>query len=72
MVTPILETIAAELEEKLSIGKVDADAEPELVSDFQVNSIPTLILFKNGVEVARVTGAKPKAALLDFLAPHLN
>ena len=71
MVAPVLEEIAAEKAGSLIVAKVDVDANPATARDFQVVSIPTLILFKAGQPVKRVVGAKSKAALLRDLAEHL-
>ncbi len=64
MVAPVLEEIAAEKADALTVAKVDVDANPATARDFQVVSIPTLILFKDGKPVKRIVGAKGKAALL--------
>ncbi|MBU3748861.1 MAG: thioredoxin [Mycobacterium sp.] len=71
MVAPVLEEIAAEKAGSLTVAKVDVDANPATARDFQVVSIPTLILFKNGKPVKRLVGAKGKAALLRELADVL-
>jgi thioredoxin 1 len=68
MVAPVLEEIAAEKAGALTVAKVDVDANPATARDFQVVSIPTLILFKDGQPVKRIVGAKGKAALLRELA----
>jgi thioredoxin 1 len=68
MVAPVLEEIAAERSADLVVAKVDVDANPETARDFQVVSIPTLILFKDGQPVKRIVGAKGKAALLRELS----
>jgi len=68
MVAPVLEEIATERGESLTIAKLDVDANPETARDFQVVSIPTLILFKDGQPVKRIVGAKGKAALLRELS----
>ena len=68
MVAPVLEEIAAERSDQLTIAKLDVDANPETARDFQVVSIPTLILFKDGQPVKRIVGAKGKAALLRELS----
>ncbi|BCO38398.1 thioredoxin [Mycobacterium heckeshornense] len=68
MVAPVLEEIAAEQAGKLTVAKLDVDANPQTARDFQVVSIPTLILFKNGQPVKRIVGAKGKAALLRELS----
>ena len=64
MVAPVLDEIAKEKAGVLTVAKVDVDANPGTARDFQVVSIPTLILFKNGQPVKRIVGAKGKAALL--------
>ena len=68
MVAPVLEEIATERAEQLTVAKLDVDANPETARDFQVVSIPTMILFKNGQPVKRIVGAKGKAALLRELS----
>ncbi|OBJ04804.1 thioredoxin [Mycobacterium sp. 1465703.0] len=75
MVAPVLEEIASERGEQLTVAKLDVDANPETAQNFQVVSIPTLILFKNGQPVKRIVGAKGKAALLRELSdavPNLS
>ncbi len=57
MVAPVLEEIAAEKAGSLTVAKVDVDANPGTARDFQVVSIPTLILFKDGQPVKRIVGA---------------
>ncbi|TGD84642.1 thioredoxin [Mycolicibacterium sp. CH28] len=64
MVAPVLEEIATEKAGALTVAKLDVDANPATARDFQVVSIPTLILFKDGKPVKRIVGAKGKAALL--------
>lgn len=71
MVAPVLDEIAREKAGSLTIAKVDVDANPATARDFQVVSIPTLILFKDGQAVKRIVGAKGKAALLRELADVL-
>ena len=68
MVAPVLEEIASERAGKLTVAKLDVDANPETARDFQVVSIPTMILFKDGQPVKRIVGAKGKAALLRELS----
>ena len=68
MVAPVLEEIAAEQADELTVAKLDVDANPDTARDFNVVSIPTLILFKDGQPVKRIVGAKGKAALLRELA----
>ena len=71
MVAPVLEEIATEKAGVLTVAKVDVDANPTSARDFQVSSIPTLILFKDGKPVTRIVGAKGKAALLKEIADVL-
>ena len=68
MVAPVLEEIANEHGEKLTIAKIDIDANPSIPRDYQIMSIPTLILFQDGKPVKLIVGAKPKAALLQDLS----
>jgi thioredoxin 1 len=71
MIAPVLEEIAADKAGELTVAKLDVDANPGTARDFQVVSIPTLILFKNGEPVKRIVGTKGKSALLKELAEHL-
>jgi len=68
MIAPVLEEIAAEKAGALTVAKIDVDANPGTARDFQVVSIPTLILFKDGEPVKRIVGSKGKAALLRELS----
>lgn len=61
---PIVEALA---EEGYAVGKVDVDQEPGLAQQFQVMSIPTLIIFKEGKEVNRLIGLTPKEKLKSLL-----
>ncbi len=71
MVAPVLDEIAGEHAEKLTVAKLDIDANPETARNFQVMSIPTMIVFQDGKPVKQIVGAKPKAALLSDLADYL-
>ncbi len=64
MIAPILEELSEELDASLKIVKVNADNNTSLVAEFSIRSIPTMIIFVAGKEVKRITGAKPKPALL--------
>jgi thioredoxin 1 len=72
MVEPILEEIANENEGKLVIGKLNVDDNLEITRRFDVLSIPTMILFKDGEPQLRLVGAKGKAQLLQELSRHLS
>jgi len=71
MIAPVLEEIAAEKAGTLTVAKLDVDANPGTARDFQVVSIPTLILFKDGQPVKRIVGSKGKAALLRELSDEV-
>ena len=71
MVAPVLDEIAGENKDKLTVAKLDIDANPETARTFQVMSIPTMIVFQDGKPVKQIVGAKPKAALLSDLADYL-
>jgi thioredoxin 1 len=71
MVSPVVEEIGNERGEHLKVVKLNIDENPQATRTYGVMSIPSLILFKQGEEVARVIGAKPKDAILRDLSPHL-
>jgi thioredoxin 1 len=71
MIAPILEEIAEDYEGQIKIAKVDVDQNNQITMKLGVQSIPTLILFKNGQAVERVVGAMPKERLLSRILPHL-
>ena len=66
MVSPVVDEIAQERQDVL-VGKVNVDEEMELAAQFQVMSIPTLVVLKKGQVVNRVVGARPKDAILSLL-----
>ena len=66
MVSPIVDEIAEQRTDVL-VGKVNVDEEMALAAQFQVMSIPTLVVLKNGQVVNRVVGARPKDAILSLL-----
>ncbi len=73
MIAPVLEEIAAEHGDRLTVVKVNIDENPIIARDYRVMSIPTLSVFQGGTIVKTMTGARPKAALLreleDILQP---
>lgn len=71
MIAPVLDEIATENPGKLKIGKINIDENLELARRFEVMSIPTLILFKDGEPTLRIVGAKGKGQLLQELHPFL-
>jgi thioredoxin 1 len=70
-VAPVLEEIATELGEQVSIVKVDIDANPETTRTYQVMSVPTLTIFKGGQPVQSIVGAHPKGALVRMIESAL-
>jgi thioredoxin 1 len=71
MIAPILEEIATEQAGKIRIAKLNVDDAPQTAQQFQVMSIPTLILFKDGEIQKRVVGARGKGQLLEEISAFL-
>ena len=71
MVSPVVEEIGRDKGERLSVAKLNIDENPEITRKYGVMSIPTLMLFKDGQEMARVVGARGKDALLREIDPHI-
>ncbi len=71
MVAPLLDEIAAEHKGKITVAKVNIDENPGIARDYQIMSIPTMSVFKDGQVVKSIVGAKPKAALLKDLAEFI-
>jgi len=71
MVGPVLEELAKEYAGKVRIAKVNVDDNPDTARTFNIQSIPTLILFKGGQVVDVVIGAQPKGALQSLIDRHL-
>ena len=67
MMTPVLEQVAKDVKGKAVIGKLDIDKAQKIASEFQVTSIPTLILYKDGKEVGRLVGLRDAAAVKNFI-----
>jgi thioredoxin 1 len=71
MVSPVVEEIGRDKGEALQVAKLNIDDNPDITRKYGVMSIPTLMLFKDGEEAARVVGARGKDALLKELDPHI-
>lgn len=71
MMAPVFEEAARELEPRLRFAKLDTEAEQALAGRFGIRSIPTLIVFRGGREVARQPGAMSGSQLRQWLQPHL-
>jgi thioredoxin 1 len=67
MMTPILHDVKAALGDKVTILKIDVDKNPEVSGQFQVQGVPTLIIFKNGKVMWRQSGVVQAAALRDII-----
>jgi thioredoxin 1 len=72
MVAPVLDEIAGENPDKITVAKLDIDANQKTAQAYSVMSIPTMIVFKDGQPVKQIVGARPKAALLSDLADYLG
>jgi thioredoxin 2 len=68
---PVFAAAARELEPRLRLAKLDTDAVPEVAARYGIRSIPTLILFKDGREAARVSGALPAGQLRQWIERQL-
>jgi thioredoxin 1 len=71
MVSPVVEDIAREFADSMTAAKMNVDDNPQTARRFSVMSIPTLIVFKGGEEMARVIGARGKDAILREIEPHI-
>ena len=71
MVAPVLEEIAGEHADKITIAKLNIDENPQIARDYQVMSIPTMTVFQGGKPVKSIIGAKPKGAILNDLADYI-
>jgi thioredoxin 1 len=64
---PVLEQVAKDISGKAVIAKVDIDSEQKTATHFQITSVPTMILFKNGKEIGRLVGLRTADAIKDFI-----
>lgn len=67
VLAPIIEEIAQEFERKAKIGKLNVLENPETANKYQIFSIPTIIIFKNGKEIERAVGLRPKEVIVNKL-----
>ena len=72
LVSPVLEEIAAEHSDKITVAKLNIDENPQTARDYQVMSIPTMSVFSGGKVVKSIVGAKPKSAILADLSDYLQ
>ena len=71
MVDPIIKQLAVEWDGKAKVVKCDADQNPDLITRLGIMGIPTIMMFKDGNMVERITGYKPKDQLVAKFQPHL-
>ena len=71
MLSPLLDEVEAEMEDKVVVVKVNVDDADEIAMRYRIMSIPTLLFFKNGQMVDRSVGAMPKSALVDKINANL-
>jgi thioredoxin len=71
MMAPILDQIGAAMRDRLQIVKIDSDRYPALASQYQIQALPTLVLFKNGLPVDRIEGVMPTPQLIERLESFL-
>jgi thioredoxin 1 len=67
MLAPVLEMLAQEMKDKVTIVKVDVDESQSLAMQYEISSVPTLILFQDGIMKQRMTGIRDVASLKDLL-----
>lgn len=72
MISPIVDEISNDYFGKVKVGKLEADSNRDMVMEMGIRSIPTLIVYKDGQEVERTTGAINKQKLSEMLENHLN
>lgn len=70
MIAPVIEELAGEYEGKVKFTKVDVDNNPQTAMQFRIQSIPTLLIFKNGQVVEQIVGAVPKKHIVEKLIKH--
>jgi thioredoxin 1 len=71
MIAPVLEEISSTHADKVTVAKLDIDANPETAQAYQILSIPTMLVFQGGRPIKQIVGAKPKAALIAEFADVL-
>lgn len=72
IVSPVLEELSQEMAGKAVFGKVNVDDNPVTATEFGIQGIPTIMIFKNGEPVDGLVGAAPKAMIEDRIKPHLG
>ena len=71
MLSPVLASFANDMTGKVAVVKIDVDKSPKTSANFQITSVPTMILFKNGQEVNRIIGLRDAEGLKKSVAPFI-
>lgn len=71
MLTPIFESLSKEMSDKVDFGKIDIDRSLEVAQEYNIVSVPTMIIFKNGKEVQRIVGFAPKEQIKSKIKAHI-
>lgn len=71
MLAPIFESLSNEMSDKVDFAQVDIDRSLEVVEEYKIVSVPTMIIFKNGKEVQRIVGFVPKEQIKSKIKAHL-
>jgi len=71
MLSPVIEEIGGECDGSFAVYKLDIDEAEDIVMDYGVMSVPTLMIFKDGVEAERMVGVQPKAAILGKVRSYI-
>jgi len=69
-ISPIVDDISNEFKDTILIGKLDADTNTEILTKLGIRGIPTIVFFKDGVEVDRISGAQSKQNLINLISKH--
>ena len=70
-IAPALEELEKELGDKIKFAKLNVDENTDIATEYNIASIPTLVIFKNGQEVDRLIGAAPKSKIKEFIERNL-
>nr|YP_009396784.1 thioredoxin [Ophidocladus simpliciusculus]ARW65970.1 thioredoxin [Ophidocladus simpliciusculus] len=71
MIAPVIDEIANEYQDIIKVVKVNTDLNPIIASEYGIRSIPTLMIFKEGIKVDTVIGAVPRSTLVNTLSKHI-
>jgi thioredoxin 1 len=71
MIAPIVEELASEYEGRVKVGKLDVDNNPGVAAKYGIRSIPTILIFKDGMPVEQIVGAVPKQEIVKVMSNHI-